>query len=419
MRLDLAYGKSTVPLEIPDTLLEGVLKPQPLKKGPDGIELIRAALDAPIGTRPLAGIVRPGERVVVITSDITRPLPSHLVLPPLLESLLACGCRREDVTIVFGLGCHRRHSESEQRQLVGNAIFDAWRCIDHDPDDVVSLGRTPAGTPVEMFRPVVEADRRILVGNIEYHYFAGYSGGAKALLPACCTYSAIQANHSLMIDPRARAGAIDDNPVRADIDSILDLISADMILNVVLDEQKTVVHAVAGHPIEAHRAGCRFLDQLYKCPLDREADIVIVSPGGYPKDINLYQAQKALDNARQAVRPGGAVIWLASCGEGFGETHFEHWMKHYTPSERIAEIRRNFILGGHKAAAIALVQQKADVLLVSDLDDSLVRAIGLTPQPDLQAAWKDARQQLGADSRVLVMPYGGSTLPKVEKFQKM
>ncbi len=413
MQVDVGFGKSTVTLNIPQNNPTLVLKPNEVKLGLTGAEEVKRALASPIDSPRVGEIVKPGEKIAIITSDITRPLPSKVVLPPLLEELYAAGIRREDIVIVFGLGSHRNHTEAEMRYLVGDAVYDTVSCIDLDTRDCVPVGYTKFQTRVDVFRPVVEADRRICLGNIEFHYFAGYSGGAKAIMPGVCTHDAIQQNHSRMVEPAARAGAIDDNPVRQDIDDVLNLLSIDFILNVVLDEKKQIVNAVAGHPITAHRAGCAFLDTLYKCKIDKRADLVVVSPGGYPKDINMYQAQKALDNARHAVREGGIILWVASAKEGLGEPCFERWMTEYKPDFMVEEIARNFELGGHKAAAIAMVLKVARIFLVSDLEADFVSSVNLEPYGNAQQALDTALSLLGPDASVIVMPYGGSTLPEV------
>ncbi len=411
MIIDVGYGKGTVSLNIPDRHNTQVLLPNDVRFDLTGAAEVERALASPIDSPRVGALVQPGETVAIITSDITRPLPSKTVLPPLLDELYAAGIRREDIVIVFGLGSHRAHTEAEMRYLVGDAVFETVRCIDLDTQDCVPIGHTRFGTRVDVFRPVVEADRRICLGNIEFHYFAGYSGGAKAIMPGVCTHDAIQQNHSQMVKPAARAGAIDDNPVRQDIDDVLNLISVDFIVNVVLDEKKHIVNAVAGHPITAHRAGCAFLDTLYKCEIPKQADLVVVSPGGYPKDINMYQAQKALDNARHAVRKGGIIVWVASAKEGLGEPCFERWMTEYKPEFMVEEIERHFELGGHKAAAIAMVLQNARIFLVSDLEADFVRSVNLEPYADAQHALEDALKILGPESSVIIMPYGGSTLP--------
>ncbi len=408
--IPIGYGKEKIAFEVADTRLIGVLKPNAVEVTATGAAAVEDALDHPIGTPKLEEIVRAGQKVVIITSDITRPMPSKVVLPPVLQRLYRAGIAKSDITVVFALGSHRSHTPEEIERMVGAEIAAEIRCIDSDPEDVVHLGVTEEGTDVDIFRPVTEADVVVCLGNLEYHYFAGYSGGAKAVMPGVSTPRAIRQNHRMMVDERAYAGNV-DSPVRRDVEDCIRFQPIDFIVNVVLDETKTVIKAVAGHYIEAHREGCRFLDRLYKIELDRQSDIVVVSAGGYPKDLNMYQAQKALDNAKHAVRPGGVIVWVAQCAEGFGSATFESWMTTKTPAQMIEEIKRDFKLGGHKAAAIALVLQKASIYFVSDIDPDTVRAMSLTPFASAEAAFAAATEVCGHDSTVYVMPYGGSTLP--------
>jgi Uncharacterized conserved protein len=380
-----------------------------------GEEEVRRALKNPIGSKKLSEIVKPGEKTVIITSDVTRPMPSKFVLPAVVDELLAAGLSYDDITIVFALGNHRKQTEEEKKYLAGPAIYEKVKCIDGDNSKCIKLGTTKRGTPVEIFDEVAKADRRICLGNIEYHYFAGYSGGAKAIMPGVSTRAAIQANHSRMVMDEARAGAITDNPVRLDIEEVVDFVPIDFIVNVVLDEKKNIIKAVAGHHVEAHREGCKFLDSLYKVQIPEKADIVVTTPGGYPKDINLYQAQKALDNAKHAVRDGGIIILLAACTEGYGEEVFERWVnKSKSPDDLINGIKANFELGGHKAAAIALVEKKAEIFIVSEMSDELARSLFMKPFKEMNDALNEAFAKLGSGASVLLMPYGGSTLPVLE-----
>ncbi len=415
MKLEFGFGTGKQVVELPEENLMGVLHANEIPAGLTGEDAVRAALDAPIGAPMLNEVVHPGEKVVIVTSDITRPCPSWVVLPPLLDRLYEAGIRREDITLVFALGSHRPHTREEQKHLAGERAFNEIRCIDSDPDDCVHLGVTDAGTPVDIFRPVAEADRVICVANIEYHYFAGYSGGAKSIMPGVSTRSAIQNNHSMMVRDEACAGNIDTNPLRQDIEQAGRILGIDYIVNVVLDEHKQVVYAVAGDSVKAHREGCAFLDRLYRKPIEKRADIVLVSQGGAPKDLNLYQTQKALDNAKHAVRDGGVVILIGSCREGLGNATFETWMREAEkPQDLIERVHARFQLGGHKAAAIAMVLARADVYLVSEMPDELAQRCFLTPFEDAQSALDAAFEKLGRDATVLAMPYGGSTLPIVE-----
>ena len=416
MKIEVGYGSTVQSVEVPDRNLLQILRanPAPDQAGPGGEEAVRQALANPIGSPGLDKIIHPGEKIVVISSDISRPMPTWDVMPSLLDALYAAGAKAEDITLVFARGSHRGHTEEERRHLAGERAWKEIRCIDSDPEACIHLGQTRRGTPIDIMELVAKADRRICVGNIEYHYFAGYSGGAKALFPGTSTPRVIQANHSLMVDERAKAGNMDTNPLRQDIDEAAAVCGIDFILNVVLDEHKKIVHAVAGDVKEAHRAGCRFLDSLYSVEISEKADIVIVSQGGAPKDANLYQTQKALDNSKHAVKDGGSIILVGACNEGMGSAVFEEWMTGAEkPEDLIDRIRRDFRLGGHKAAAIAQILKRADISLVSEMDPEFVRSIFMEPYQSLAPAFADAMKRQGPDARVIVMPFGGATLPVI------
>ena len=411
-RFDIGFSKKGVSFSIDEKNLYSVLMPNEVTYDLSGVEEVKRALKNPIGKKPLCEYDLKDKKIVIVTSDITRPLPSYKIIPSVLDELNKAGAEDKNVTVVFALGSHRPHTEDEMRHLVSDDVFERVNCIDSNAKNCMHLGETSRGTPVDVFDVVANADFRICLGNIEFHYFAGYSGGMKAIMPGVSTRDAIRANHSHMVEDGSYAGRIDGNPVREDIEEVYNFCPVDYIVNVVLDAKKEIICAVAGDVVEAQRVGCRVLDKLYKCQIDEKADVVIVSAGGFPKDINMYQAQKALDNAKHAVRDGGIIIWVASCSEGLGEKHFEDWMLGHEKSEdMIPHIRRDFILGGHKAAAIALVLQKVGIMLVSDLDDDFARRVFMEPMPTVDVALSEAYKRLGDDAKVIVMPYGGSTLP--------
>lgn len=410
----IGYGHGTRQFELDEERVLLEMAAVRADAEPDETEEVRRALKNPIGSPPLNEIVRPGETICIITSDITRPCPSAVILPPLLEELEQAGIHLDDITVVFALGSHRRHTEEEQERLVGSSVYRQVHTVDSDPEDTVYLGMTALGTPVNITAVVAQADRRILVGNIEYHYFAGYSGGAKALMPGVSDREAIQANHSRMVEATSRAGEIEHNRLRLDLEEAADICGCDFILNVILSEEKKILRAVAGDHRAAHRAGCAFLDSLYRIPIERQADLVIATPGGFPKDINLYQAQKALDNARHAVRPGGIIILAGACSEGFGEEVFREWLlEAEQPQDLIDRVKREFRLGGHKAVAIAMTLERAQVYFVSDMDVQDAARTFMKPYQDLETAISDALVTLGPDARVIIMPHAGSTLPDV------
>lgn len=412
MKYKLNFNKEAFVLDLDDNNLLDILEPNTVETTITGKDEVKRAFENPINSKRLRDVVKKGEKIVIITSDITRPMPSKIVLPFVLEELLYAGINYSDIKIVLALGSHRNHTEEEKKYLVGDEIYSKIECIDSDMNDCVNMGTTSYGTPVDIFKPVAQADRRICLGNIEYHYFAGYSGGAKAIMPGVSNRAAIQANHSKMVEDAAKAGELNENPVRKDIEEVAKFVSIDFILNVVLDEKKNIIKAVAGDYIKAHREGCEFLDKLYKIKIKELADIVIVSAGGYPKDINLYQAQKALDNAKHAVKKSGIIILVASCPEGLGEEVFEKWMLGATTSQSMVdEIKVNFELGGHKAAAIGMVLQNSKIFLVSSLEKDFVKSLFMEPFENLESAVEKAYEELGKQAKVILMPYGGSTLP--------
>lgn len=415
MNIELGIGTEVQTVDIPEDNLMEVLTPNAVAYDLTGEEEVRRALARPIGSPRLKDLVKPGEKIAVVTSDITRPMPTYTVMPALLDELYEAGVKAEDITLVFALGSHRCHTEEEMKKLAGERACAEIRCVDSDPSDCIHLGTTAHGTPVDITRVVAEADKRICLGNIEYHYFAGYSGGAKAIMPGVSTREAIQANHSMMVLEEACAGNIRTNPLRKDIEEAAAVCGIDFILNVVLDEHKKIIRAVAGDVTKAHREGCAFLDQLYQKKIQKRADIVIVSQGGAPKDLNLYQTQKALDNAKHAVKEGGTIILVGSCREGLGEKTFEQWLlEAKNPQELIHRVQTDFKLGGHKAAAIAMVLDKAEIYLVSHMEPDFVRTLFMEPYGTVQEAFDDAMKKQGADATVIVMPYGGSTLPRAD-----
>jgi nickel-dependent lactate racemase len=416
MELSFRIDQRSEKIEIDDAQVISVLRPASLPHPADQKELIRQALAHPIQSACLADIINPMDTVAIVTSDITRPMPSYTVLPILLSELRHIGVRKENITIIIALGSHRPQTSKEMEHLVSKEVYAQYKVINSGQNGFLSVGTTKRGTPISIDRTVVEADKRICLGNVEYHYFAGYSGGAKAIMPGCSEPSAIQMNHRFMVKEEAHAGAIKGNPVREDLEEAAAKVGVDFIINAVLNPEKEIIYAAAGDVTAAHRAACVQLSHWYLSPIEEKADIVIVSQAGGPKDLNLYQTQKALDNAKHAVKDGGIVILIGSCKEGFGNPVFEEWMCRYQdPQEMIDALYDHFVLGAHKAAAIAMVQKKAKIFLVSDLPAETVGKTFLKPFAHLSDAYEEAVKELGRLPKVIGMPYGGSTLPALKE----
>jgi nickel-dependent lactate racemase len=340
-----------------------------------------------------------------LVSDITRPSPSYLILPPLAKKLNELGIC--DIKIVFALGTHRRMTQKEEKQLLGDCI--SMPHVQHDPQKCVHLGQTARNTPVEIFEEAAASDLIIGTGNIEYHYYAGYSGGAKAILPGISSVQSVNANHELMRDPGAVSGRL-DSPVRQDFEDAAKLAGLDFILNVVQNSKKEIVRAVAGDYLKAHRAGAVIVDEMYQKRVE-PADIVITCAGGMPKDLNLFQAQKALDNAKEAAVPGGTIILVAQCSEGLGHPVFQRWATEASCAQDcIDRFGREYEFGGHKAAFLAKESMDHNIILVSALPRKMAEMCFFQPAETLEDAVAFARKRHGQDASMIIMPYGNLTL---------
>jgi nickel-dependent lactate racemase len=399
MSLKLAYGKAFIGFE-PFGDFEVIL-PKELPAAADAE--IERALDEPLGK----GLDRFGgcKSASILVSDITRPAPSHLMIPPLERRLGDIGV--SDIKIVFGLGTHRRMTHDEEMMLLKGCTAQPY--IQHNPKRCRPLGVTKRGTPVEILDDVASSDLIVATGNIEYHYYAGYSGGAKALLPGVSSERSVVSNHELMRDPKAVSGRL-DSPVRQDMEDAADIAGLDFILNVVQNSRKQVVRAIAGDFVQAHRDGAKVVDSMYRGAVE-PADIVITCAGGMPKDMNLFQAQKALDNAKGAAAPGGTIILIAECSEGLGHPVFERWAcEARSAQDCIDRFGREYEFGGHKAAFLAKESLRHNLILVSALPAEKVRMCFFSPARTLDEAIEMAMQRHGKDARILVMPHGNLTL---------
>ncbi len=385
---------------------------------PDAAAEVRRALEKPTGNRGVEEL-RNARKVVIVVSDLTRPVPNAVILPVVLEKLNAIGIRDEQVTILVGAGLHRPAPPEEFPRIVGPEVAARVRVISHDayaPGILQQVGVSSRGTPVWINRHYLEADGRILIGMIDPHQIVGYSAGAKALVIGCGGEATIRANHAHLVKPAAAPGRMESNPAREDIDEIGGLVGIDLIINVVLNSRKEVVRAVAGHYLQAHREGVAVARRVSEIPVPELSDLVIASPGGFPRDINLYQAQKGLAHAARVVKEGGIIILCAECREGAGEDRFLAGMQAgNTPEEVIEAFRqKEFQMGRHKAFLWCRSLVRAGVILVSSgVDDELARVVMVRKAPDLQAAIDMALKEQPGAGVVTVMPRANSTVPLI------
>lgn len=410
----LPYGKTEICARIPTRNFLGTIEPKEKQGVEDPEAEIKRALSQPIGTARLKEMAKAGDKVVIVVDDATRPTPSYLMLTPLLDELNEAGVNDEDVTVIFGCGSHRPVNPEEKETLLGKEALSRVKAISHDhtAEDQVFIGKTSHGTEVYVNKTFAEADVKILAGDINLHYYAGYGGGRKGVLPAVSSGKTIQQNHALLLDPNATTGVLDGNPVHEDMMEAAEFAKVNFTLNIVTNSKKELVQAFAGDLKQAFLEGTKLVDEMYKVTIDKRANIVVVSAGGHPTDMNMYQASKAIHNALDAVKRNGVIVLAAECPEGHGNEVFCEWMEKFTDLKRIQkEIGKRFVLGGHKAYYMMKALQKATVILVSVLPDCYaINTFKLRTARAMNDAMRDAFDLAGKNAKVYVMPHGGSTL---------
>ena len=416
--MELNYGTTTYQLHIPAGRVVAVMNAQPSPADGNPQDIIRAALDC---TGSALESFRSGERVVIVTSDITRYTGSEVYLPLLVERLNAAGVRDEDIDVVVALGIHRRLTDQEHRKIMGD-LYSRIRVTDHDCEDpgkLVYLGKTSAGVDVELNRMVVEADRVILTGVIGFHYFAGFGGGRKSVLPGVASRKSCMASHFAVLNPgpgtgrnpRATTGVLEGNPVHQAMSEACAMVGPDVILNTVLSPDKRIIAAFAGDWREAHLAGCRFYAERFSYPIDRAADLVVVSCGGFPKDINFIQAHKSMEYGSRALREGGVMVLLAECRDGYGNATFIDWFRFRDLREFETALRKRYEINGQTAYATLEKAQRFRVILVSTLPPEEVATMGMVPAKSLDEAMEKAEHLLPENYSAYVIPQGGTVLP--------
>jgi len=400
----IPYQKEKISVNIPEKNLVKTIESGEKFPYKDEKKVITESLINPIKSKKLSELAKNKKNACILVSDITRPCPSYKFLPYLIDELKAGGIK--EINIIFGLGIHRKHSQDEKIKLVGEYAAGAANLFDSEADKCRFIGKTKFKTPVEIYSKALDSDLLIVTGNIEYHYFAGYSGGAKAVMPGIASKNSVQANHSMMLDDNSVAGNFYTNPVRLDMEEAGKMAGIDFLFNVILDDNKRIVAAVCGSNNDAFVEGIKIYDSIYKIEVDSKADLVITSPGGYPKDINLYQAQKALDNVKEIVKDGGIILLVAACPEGFGEDTFCEWMNDAKDFNKLyKKIKEKFVLGGHKAVAISKVLIKTNVYLYSDFDKADTENMGFFKLDDIQE-FVNSILMKNNNAKIAVVPNG-------------
>lgn len=415
MLFSFRYGKKKIAVELTPENLLGTIEPQKMKGVIDPVQAVRAALEQPIGSPRLSEIAAKQKqgKVVIIVNDLTRPTPYQYMLPPLLDELAEAGIKDDQITFVVATGNHRGHWAQENKELYTEEIAGKYSFINHDSTkDLAALGKLANGTQLLVNRHVAKADLVITTGLINPHQIAGFSGGRKSIMPGVVGKELITQNHSLMTMPSAKPGNYRDNPVHHMMMEVAQKVGVDFILNVVINSSREIVKVVAGHLEQAWVAGVDVSKKINMVKLKEQAEVVIAGAGGYPKDLNVYQAQKSLTNAAKAVKPGGTIILVAQCGEGYGDQVFEDWIR---AAGSIAHIFKRFEagfeLGGHKAYALAQVLKDKEVVLVSDLPKKDVEQLFFTYAENINEALDYVAGKHGTNYRAWVIPEAGIVFP--------
>ena len=417
---DIPYYTSSLPLHVEDKNLKAVLnsRTDTYDAGKSEADLVREALAHPIGTPRLRELARGRQKVVLVTSDHTRAVPSKLTLPILLEEIRA-GNPDADITILIATGLHRPTTEEEQRRMFGDAIVDQEKIVVNkafEDEDFERVCELPSGAELWVNKLALHCDLLVTEGFIEPHFFAGFSGGRKSILPGICNAVTVNENHSYkaIASPYATTGVLEHNPIHEDMVYAARAVNVQFIMNVALNAEKKVIAAFAGDLEQAHLQGVEFVRGLAQCP-SVTGDIVVTSNGGYPLDQNLYQSPKAVATAEACCRDGGVIIMCASCCDGMGGTHFEKlivrgtvdeiddYLSKIPPKETIPEM--------WCAQIFSRILKKHRIILVTNyLDHEMVRKANMIPASSPDEALEMAYGMMGRDAEVVVIPDGVAVL---------
>ncbi len=416
MKVNLAYGSGHLPIEVPDDRTT-VIEPAHITGLADEQAAVIGALQNPIGSQALLERISPDTKICIAFTDITRATPNDRIIPWLLEHL---GGPSDNITLLNQLGTHRPNTREELETMLTPEIAANYRVLNHEPENpdvLVQVGTTADGTPALLNRHIVEADLRIITGFIEPHFFAGFSGGVKGIMPGCAGLDTVMSNHGAknIGDPQATFGVTEGNPLWEELRDIALKTGPTFLLNVTLNEQRDITNVFAGDIIEAHKTGCAFVKKSAMQPVGQPFDIVVTTNSGYPLDLNLYQGVKGMSTGARVLKEGGTLILAAECREGVpGGSPLDELLR---SADSIEEILAKLSTPGFvrpeqwQAQIQALVQRKAEVLVRCELDDATLRACHLAPCADISAEVAKRLAKLGPAARLAVLPQGPLTIP--------
>ena len=416
MTVNLAYGSGHLPIEVPDDRTT-VIEPTHIDGLADEKESVINALQKPIGSQSLLDRISPATKICIAFTDLTRATPNDRIIPWLLEHL---GGPNDNITLLNQLGTHRPNTREELETMLTPEVVANYRVLNHEPENpkaLVQVGTTADGTPALLNRHIVEADLRIITGFIEPHFFAGFSGGVKGIMPGCAGLETVMSNHGAknIGDPQATFGVTEGNPLWEELRDIALKTGPSFLLNVTLNEQRDITNVFAGDIIEAHKTGCVFVKKSAMQLLEQPFDIVVTTNSGYPLDLNLYQGVKGMSAGARVLKEGGTLILAAECREGVPDgSPLDDLLRSADSIEEILAMLSTpgFVRPEQWQAQIqALVQRRAEVLVHCMLDNDTLEACHLAPCADINAEVAKRLAKLGPDAHVAVLPQGPLTIP--------
>ena len=426
MRVEMRYGTRTLPIEIPDKNVVKVLQISDSIPLPDEDGTVREALAQPIASPPLTQIAEGRDSACIVISDITRPVPNKVILPPILETLEAAGIPHEKITILIATGIHRPNNAEELEIMVGRDIMETYRIVNHfsqKPETHTYLGKTENGTPVYIDKTYLESDLKVITGLIEPHLMAGYSGGRKAICPGIASVETMRVMHGpeLMEHPKSAVGILEGNPFHIEATEIALMAGADFNVNVAIDKERRITGVFAGDMVESHRIGAEFVEKQARVTLPTPADAVVVSSAGYPLDATFYQAVKGLLTAVEIVKQGGSILLVAACSEGIGSKPFTDLI--FKTDDLTAFVQglynpANFVIDQWQLEELAKVARKADIYFYTDGIPYHQRAkLFVHPLKRAQEGIEEILNRYGEDAQIAVIPEGPYVLAQLETTQ--
>ncbi len=420
MEIKLKYGEGYKTFEIQDRNVLGILEMNHVDAHNNPAELIREKIESPIASPSLHELIKSmqPQNIVIIVSDITRPAPFAILLKTLLQELISYGIPQSTIHIQIANGTHRKMTESEMRYHYGDWVVDDFSIANHDcrADDLVHLDTMASGNELYVNKRVAEADFVITIGVISPHYFAGFSGGRKSVLPGVCGYETIRHNHSNIIHNYAALGKLDGNKIHLEMTEAAAKVGVNFTLQAVLNHKKELVQCFAGALNDAFYEGVKFFNENNSIKFSKKADALIVSAGGYPKDLNFYQSQRALNNTFDLVKDSGTVILVTESRENMGQEEMEKQLrKAKTVDDLFCVDQKDIQIGGHRAFATGRLLKQADILVVSSMDPELLKAVHFIPAGSMEEALEFVRKKEGEEFSCYIVPSGGMFYPNYIK----